>query len=210
MSRLYQPLPAYAVLRDRVAKLIRELVDRFDPDALVHVGTSAMGLLHVIVVSDRLASEETPAAEDRLWADLEVVLPESALDRITVWQVLSVREALRLRGPADVPMLRAAGEQLLQQLERREKSRGGSEALDRETDKQLLVDLENWAETAALARLSNRGADLARMARSARDAHDRGMESPTKHVVGQLEDHLRSALEEITTQGAVEVLAALS
>jgi hypothetical protein len=210
MSRLYQPLPAYAVLRDDVAKLIRELVDRFDPEALVHVGTSAMGLLHVIVVSDRLASETPPAAEDRLWAELEVVLPERTLDRISVWQVLSVREALRLRGPADVPMLHGAGEQLLQQLEWREKPHSGSNGPDRAAERELLVDLENWAETAALVRLSNYGADLARMARKARDVHDRGLEPATEHVVEQLAAHLRSALEEITTQGAVEVLAARS
>jgi hypothetical protein len=116
VARRFQPAPDYRQIAARVDSAAIATVDRYDRDALVYVTSTGMGRVHVIVVSDRLHELWGAEKEDRLWSDLEHLLDPEAADLVSSFQVLSVPEALRLRGPLDASRLVEIGQELLAEL----------------------------------------------------------------------------------------------
>jgi acid stress-induced BolA-like protein IbaG/YrbA len=165
MARRYRLPPVYDRLKAQLEEVVFAIVDRHDPEALVHVGMSAMGRIHIIIVSEKLARQSQADREALIWAELEGRIPKNTLELISVFQVLSVEEALRLHGPADAEMLISSGERLWRQW-----SRLSLPELERELSEgrlpaevgELLSATENWARTSSILRLSVPGADLAK------------------------------------------------
>jgi len=154
MALRFQPSEEYRKLRDEVDQVVMEVIDAWDPKALVYVGGTGMGLIHVIVVSDKLASLWDDDRDDRLWDELEPRLSDDAFSQISVLQVLDTNEALKLHGPLDVErLLRVASEQIQPAWERlKPELGGGSIHLEgRQTWHQDLHDLiqltQYWGHT---------------------------------------------------------------
>jgi hypothetical protein len=156
MPRVFQAARDYRDAAAQVDQVIYRLVDSHDADALVYTSLTGMGRIHVIVVSDALEAAWGTDKEDRLWDELSGQLSPDELELISVFQVLSVTEALQLQGPLDPPLLVKAGNELVVRLrafrsELEEPSFDEREGLLLSPGlSELLQDVGNWVRTCTL------------------------------------------------------------
>lgn len=112
MARITRPPRQYTLQRDDIERRLIPVVDQRDPEATVYVNVTAMGAIHIILVSDILAAIWGGEHIQTFWDVLEDLLTEDEMERLFTVQVLSVQEALRLHGPLDAHRLLEIGREL--------------------------------------------------------------------------------------------------
>jgi hypothetical protein len=156
MARRFQLPIVFQHLLEQVDEVVHRVVNQYDEDALVHIGMSALGRIHVIIVTDKLPLASRSEREELFWNDIEAELPADTAGLVGMFQVLTVDEALELHGPLDATLLAAAGRQLLKTWEESSEELIENLAAGNPSGEaaRLLFKTTEWAHTASISRLS--------------------------------------------------------